>query len=152
MADRASADAKGGPGRGGAGPGGCCRERRSRGDPGGFRLAGPGAFPQRRRDRTPKVQKLIFIGKTQNKQPLPPTFKLGGGELRICTFLPYVHSRIRLEKVPPPVGAEAALQAGAWEPSPFSSPDSVFSFVKWAQGKPVLRSFSPALKMSQSEG
>lgn len=62
---------------------------------------GPGVFPRRRRDETPKAQKLIFIGKTQNKQPVSPTFRLGEGELRICTLLPYIHSRIRLEKVPP---------------------------------------------------
>lgn len=49
-------------------------------------------FPQRRRDQTPKAQKLIFIGKTQNKQPLPPTFKLGGRKAEdlhlspICTL------------------------------------------------------------------
>lgn len=109
-------------------------------------------FPSGGENRLPRLKNSSLLGRLRTNNLYPPTFKLGGGELRICTFLPYVHSRIRLEKVPPFVGAEAALQAGAWEPSPFSSPESVFSFVKWAQGKPVLRSFSPALKMSHSEG
>lgn len=81
-----------GPRRGGAGSGGCCRERRSRGDPRGFVREGLAVFPQRRREQTPKAQKLIFIGKTQNKQPLPPHLQARGRRAKdlhlspICTL------------------------------------------------------------------
>lgn len=65
--------------------------------------------------------------------------------LPICTFL-----RICME-VPPVRGAEAAGTSRRRGHAPFP-PQTVFSFVKWAQGKAGPRSFSPALKMSDSEG
>lgn len=95
MEKRASADAKGrAPGARGRGldaRGGVLEDAAERGGaeeiPAGSCVSALGS-PQRRRQQTPKAQKLIFIGKTHNKQSLSPTFKLGGGELRICTFLP----------------------------------------------------------------
>ena len=60
--------------------------------------------------------------------------------------LPYIHSSESSGRRHPQLWGLSAR-----ERSPFSSLDSVFSFAKWPQGKSVLQSFLPALKMSDQK-
>lgn len=69
------------------------------------RAAGVSQAEKRRDPTRLKISSLLGRLRTNN---LPPTFKPGDGGRGICTLLPYVHNRIRLEKVPPLVRAEAA--------------------------------------------
>lgn len=69
------------------------------GDPGDFVRKGRGCFSSGEEKRPPRLKISSLLGRLRTNN-LSPTFKPGDGGRGICTLLPYVHNRIRLEKVP----------------------------------------------------